>query len=289
MRPIPIDVLRAFVTVVESHGFTRAAEELGRSQPAVSLQVKRLEELIEAPVFEKSSRLELTRFGKICLKFGRRILDVHDELHAAISRELSGGDALRLGIPSEFAPSLMPSLAGFSLRDAQHVNLEFTCDSSEVLLEGLRNRQLDVAVAVTGEGGAEDAIRQWRMPMNWISAPGYVVRPDEPLPLITMPEGSLYHEVAAAALHRAGRRFEVVCKTANMEALRTAVDSGFGVSAFVRGLAPKSAQVFSSSEIAALPDVTLGLFARNDTASWTGPLVDSMIGWLDALPSVGPF
>ena len=60
MRGIPIDILRAFVAVVEARGFTRAAEELGRTQPTISLQVKRLEELVEAPLFKKGGHFELS-------------------------------------------------------------------------------------------------------------------------------------------------------------------------------------------------------------------------------------
>ncbi|MBV9287876.1 MAG: LysR family transcriptional regulator [Hyphomicrobiales bacterium] len=70
MRSIPIDVLRAFVAVVETRGFTRAAEDLGRSQPTISLQVKRLEELMEAPLFEKAQRFELTGVGSVCFDYG---------------------------------------------------------------------------------------------------------------------------------------------------------------------------------------------------------------------------
>ncbi len=186
-------------------------------------------------------------------------------------------------MPSEFAPLLVPSLAAFSQRDGKGVNFEFTCEMSETLLERLRNNQLDVAVAMTAEGGADDALASWRMPMSWVSAPGYRLPSHGPVHLITTPEGSLYHSVASAALQRAGRPFEIVCKSANFDVLRSAVDSGYGVSAFVTGLAPKSAQVVPSTLIAALPDVTLGLFARESAASASArPLVESMIDLLSA-------
>ena len=120
---------------------------------------------------------------------------------------------------------------------------------------------------MTEDGGAADAVARWRMPMSWISAPGYRVPGHGPIQLITTPEGSLYHQIAAAALHRAGRKFEIVCKSANFDVLRTAVDSGYGVAPFVAGLAPKSAQIVPASQLAGLPDVTLGLFARESAAS----------------------
>ena len=280
-------MLRAFITVIDARGFTRAAEELGRSQPAVSLQLKRLEELLETPVFDRSSRLNLTRAGAICEKYGRKIIALHDEMVDSVLRERGGSEAIRLGIPSELAPILAPSLAFFSQRENGGANVEFICETSEALLDRLRSRQLDVAVAVTGEGGADDAVKRWRMPMSWISGPQYRLPASGPLPLITTPEGSLYYDLAAAALQRAGRKYEIVCKTANIEMLKAAVDSGLGVSAFMRGLAPKGAQVLEAAEIAGLPDVTLGLYAHADSATPARPLMARMIDWLNALPAVG--
>jgi DNA-binding transcriptional LysR family regulator len=278
MRAIPIDALRAFVAVVDSRGFTRAAEDLGRTQPTVSLQVKRLEELIEAPLFEKASRLILTRSGEICLDYGRKILAQHDEMLDFVGRQRSSGDPIRLGMPSEFAALLVPNLANLAPRDGRRPGIDFTCEMSETLLERLRANQLDVALALTPDGGAEDAVAQWRLPMGWISAPGYQAPKDGPLPLITTPERSLYHQIAASALHRAGRKFEIVCKSSNFDVLKSAVDSGFGVSAIATGFAPKSAQLVPPGEIVALPDVTLGLFARVGGASPPSrPLVDHMI------------
>ena len=288
MRAIPIDVIRAFVAVVDSRGFTRAAEDLGRTQPTVSLQVKRLEELVDAPLFEKSSRLTLTRIGEICLGHGRKLLAQHDEMLDSLGRQRRGGEAIRLGMPGEFAPLLVPNLANLAARDREGLNFEFTCEMSETLLERLGANQLDVALAMTPQSGARDAVSQWPMAMSWISAPGYRLPTEGPIPLITTPEGSLYHQVAATALHRAGRSFEIVCKSANFDVLKSAVDSGYGVSAIARALAPASAKVVPPSQISGLPDVALGLFARSgETSKPSRPLVDRMIDFLSASPALG--
>src|SRR5664279_2024306 len=110
MRSIPIDVLRAFAAVVEARGFTRAAEELGRSQPTVSLQVKRLEELVEAPLFEKSARFELTPVGAVCFDYGKRLLRLHDDMLDETQRRRSPDSVLRVGAPGAFAGPLAPGL-----------------------------------------------------------------------------------------------------------------------------------------------------------------------------------
>jgi DNA-binding transcriptional LysR family regulator len=262
MRAIPIDVLRAFIAVVDQRGFTRAAEDLGRTQPTISLQVKRLEELIEAPLFEKSARLTLTRFGEICLDHGRKLVARHDEMLDCLRRELEGGDAVRFGMPSEFAAFMASSLAGLSRPDGQRLNFEFVCEMSESLPERVRARQLDIALALVDEDAAAEALDKWRLPMSWIASPSFRLSPGEPLPLITSPEGSLYHRAAAAALREAGRKFEIVCRSANFDVLRGAVEAGHGVCAIPRGLATSSARELPLSQAPALPDVTLALFAR---------------------------
>ena len=109
MRGIPIDILRAFVAVVESRGFTRAAEELGRTQPTISLQVKRLEELLEAPLFKKGGRFELSSVGEVCFDYGKRLLRLHDDMLDELGRN-NPNDAMRVGMPSEFASILAPRL-----------------------------------------------------------------------------------------------------------------------------------------------------------------------------------
>src|SRR6202042_3128272 len=105
MRAIPIDALRAFVAVVDSRGFTRAAEELGRTQPTISLQVKRLEELREAPLFKKGGRFELSPVGEVCFDYGKRLLRLHDDMLEELGRN-DPNVAIRIGVPSEFVPIL---------------------------------------------------------------------------------------------------------------------------------------------------------------------------------------
>src|SRR5260370_30893393 len=96
MRNIPIDVLRAFVAVVDARGFTRAAEDLGRSQPTISLQVKRLEELVEAPLFDKAAPFELTGVGAVCFDYGRRLLPLHVDMLGETERRRTTAAALRV-------------------------------------------------------------------------------------------------------------------------------------------------------------------------------------------------
>jgi len=275
MRALPIDVVRALVAIVDCRGFTRAAERLGRTQPTISLQIKRLEELIGGPAFDNTSRLILSARGRVVVEHGRKLVAAHDELAEALRRAQSAGAAVRLGMPNEFVPMLAPSLVGLASADGQALAFEVTCDQSETLIDRVRARELDVALAMTARE-AYDSVAHWTMPLSWIAAPGAKFDGEGPIRLVTPPEGTLFYNIAADALAAAGRPFEIVCKSGNPEVLRSAVDAGYGVSLAPVSLAPKGARRVPEAALAPLPDVTLGLYAREGEAA-DGPLLSRMI------------
>ena len=201
MRGIPIDILRAFVAVVESRGFTRAAEELGRTQPTISLQVKRLEELLEAPLFKKGGRFELSSVGEICFDYGKRLLRLHDDMLDELGRN-SLNDAMRVGMPSEFAPILAPRLDALRADAEDPTTFEVIVDSSQALSAAFRQNALDVAFVV-GTGESEPhRIEQWRGQLRWFGQTLNDEQDDRPLAVVLPPQGSPFHE---AAIERAAR------------------------------------------------------------------------------------
>src|SRR5579875_1839028 len=114
MRALPVEVVRARIAIVDFRGFTRAAERLGRSQPTISLQIRRLEELIGAEMFESVARLTLSPQGRVAVDYGRKLVAAHDELLEALTRAQPGAERVRLGLPGEFAARLAPTLAGIA-------------------------------------------------------------------------------------------------------------------------------------------------------------------------------
>jgi DNA-binding transcriptional LysR family regulator len=281
MRALPVDVVRALVAIVDCRGFTRAAESLGRTQPTISLQIRRLEELIGAPVFDNTARLSLSPQGRTVLDFGRRLVAAHDELIDALKRQELGDEAVRLGLPSEFAAALAPSLLDLASGRGDSFVFEVTCDQSEALIERVRAHQLDLALAMTREAG-DGCVASWALSLSWCAAPHLALPPDAPVRLVTPPEGSLFHRIAVEALTRAGRRYEIVCKSGNSDMLRSAVDAGYGVAMTPTALAPKGARLVSQALLAPLPEIHLGLYGR---ASAGEPLVAHLIDLLQASPA----
>ena len=262
MRGIPIDILRAFVAVVESRGFTRAAEELGRTQPTISLQVKRLEELVEAPLFRKGGRFELSPVGEVCLDYGKRLLRLHDDMLDELGRN-NPNDVIRIGVPSEFASILAPRLNELRADAQTPTTFEVIVDSSQALSAAFRQNALDVAFVV-GTGESEPhRIEQWRGQLRWFGGTLENESDDRPLPLVLPPQGSPLHEAATGALRAQERRFEVVCTCSDFAVLAAAVATGLGVTPMIDGLAPEGLEASSDKSLPALPEVTLLLLARS--------------------------
>ena len=280
MRGIPIDILRAFVAVVEARGFTRAAEELGRTQPTISLQVKRLEELVEAPLFKQGGRFELSAVGRVCFDYGKRLLRMHDDMLDELGRN-SANPALRIGMPSEFAAVLAPRLNELRPDLQGATTFEVIIDSSQALSSAFRQNALDVAFIV-GSGESEPSrIEQWRGQLRWFGRAPEDRPDDRPLPLVLPPQGWPFHEAAVSALRAQERRFEIVCTCSNFAVLAAAVGAGLGVMPMIDGLAPDGLEACSDKRLPSLPEVTLLLLARSQALAlasrrWVENVVEAL-------------
>jgi len=135
MINIPTELLRTFVKTVDTGSFTRAAEAVGRTQSAVSLQIRRLEDLLDAQLFVRGShRVRLTEQGTMLLEYGRRMLALNDEAVGSLFRPKVAG-SVRLGAPHEYTASLLPVILGKFAQSHPKVMLEVTCDLSKNLLK----------------------------------------------------------------------------------------------------------------------------------------------------------
>ncbi len=281
MRGIPIDILRAFVAVVESRGFTRAAEELGRTQPTISLQVKRLEELVEAPLFKKGGRFELSGVGEVCFDYGKRLLRLHDDMLDEVGGRNNPNGVLRIGIPGELASILAPRLDQLRADAHTRAAFEVVVESSQALSAAFRQNALDVAFVIGGGGGEPHRIEQWRGQLSWFGGTFDGHAGDRPLPLVVAPQGSPIHEAATGALRAQGRKFDIVCTSSDFAVLAAAAAAGLGVMPMIEGLAPQGLRPCRDKNLPLLPEVSLLLLARSRTLAlasrrWAAGMVEAL-------------
>lgn len=267
MRNIPTDLLRAFITVVDLKGYTRAGERLGRSQPAISLQLKRLQELLGVKLFEREGGdARLTEHGELVANHARRMLAINDELVLKLAKKGALG-RIRIGIPNDYADHFLPRLLPRLDAEQEGLSFEVTCDLSGKLLTSLRAEALDIVVAMTPDGPAEGAYMTWREALTWVGCSDLDLRGSEKLVrLVAYPEGCLYRRAMLAALQREGRAFDIVYTSQSLTSLEAAVTTGFGITALARRIV-KPDLIIAGQEhrLPSLSDVMVGIYIREGT------------------------
>ena len=230
---LDLDLLRCFVTVAERGGFTSSGAALGLTQSAVSLKVKRLEDLIGRRVFERTSRsVALTRDGEALLGYARRILALNDEaVRRMVAPAVSG--RLRLGVADHFVPrTLAPLLARFA-RVYPEVRLEVEVGRSHELRAEQEAGRLDLVLGKRRDGETEGR-PIFTEAVVWAAAPDFAAPEGRPLPLALLPPGCMFRDRALAALGRANLAHEVVFVSASLLGVAAAAQAGLGMTVLGR-------------------------------------------------------
>ena len=281
MRHVDLDLLRAFQAVVETGSFASAAEQLGCTQPAVSLQVKRLENMFGQALVERARPARATEPGQTVLGYARRMLRLNDEL---LRRFDSGreGIMLRVGIPNDFSVAMLPvALSRFSAAEPD-VILDLQSDLSTSLLDGLRAGQYDLVVAMTADRVSDLAVKLWNERLVWVASPQLKPSADRPLPLICYPEGCVYRGRMLKRLAEEGMNWRIAMTSPSFTSIIAAVESGLGASVFAESTAPAELVVERRKPWPDLGTVSVGLYRHPDSAIGAGQrLADSLLESLE--------
>lgn len=240
------ELLKTFVTVAGQRSFTRAALQLHRTQSAVSMQVKRLEETLGSPLFARTtSQVALTPAGEVLLGYAQRILALNDEALGRMRQQQSEGQ-VRLGVMDDYGSSVVPALlSGFGQRYPRiHVSMEtgLTAKMSERLGEDF---DLVIAMHPKGQGGGELLRHEQAV---WAAAPDHVPDEANPLPVALYPAGCLFREWAMAALDKAHRPWRLAFVSHSSAAVEAVVARGLAVSVFKAGTFPKGLRALSKDD-----------------------------------------
>ena len=239
MQNIPTDLLRTFLAVLDLKGFTRAGERLGRSQPAISLQIKRLQDLVGVPLFDRmAGQSGVTDYGRMVEAYARRMLALNDELVDKIASRSRRG-RIRIGIPREFADELPQKLLSDSLVREADLNFDVQCATNTTLQEGLQDGAFDLIFTVSQEQPAEGLVSGWSEPLRWVGDAALIKTNGTPLRLVALYPDCPCRETVEASLTAAARPFEVVYSTQTYAGVDTAVRTSFGLTALPERIARK--------------------------------------------------
>ena len=280
---LDMDVLRTFVTGFELGSFARAADRLGRSQSAVSTQLRKLEDQVGQPLVQKSGRgLALTTAGESLLSYAKRLLELNDEAVASVRGAEVEGWA-RLGLPQDFAESWLPPVLSRFAQAHPRVRVEVQVDRSLPLTEKIVKGELDVGLVWGSDVKAPHAERIVDVPMAWIGRPdwpGLKALGAEPLPLAVFGPPCVFRSAAIDALDNAGVPWRLVFTTPSLSGLWAAAEGGLGITARTTVGMPKTLTVLNASALGlpALPKVPLTLLrSEAEPAASVARLKDILI------------
>jgi DNA-binding transcriptional LysR family regulator len=261
-RNIPIDLLRTAVAIAETGSYTKAARELGLSQPAVSLQVKRLQKLFVGEIFDVSSgRPQLTAYGEAIVDNGRRILGINDELLSLANVKPSGANQIVIGLHNSIAPQQLFRVFK-SVSSNQRREIVFRNLSSHSLLKGLEGGYIDIALLIDPIRAAPVAVLEWWEPIHWVKGPGHRVDLSMPLSLVSFP-GGLSDRIAIGALKRVGLRYRITFVSTQISSRLAAVRAGMGLMVLAQRATTEDVVVADEADLPELPRVRCGIYLRH--------------------------
>lgn len=226
---LPTNLLRSFVAIVDTGSMLSASEKVFVTQSALSLQIKRLEDLLQQPLFNRDGRrLTLTPSGDLMLDYARRVLLLHDEAVRAVAAGQFAGPA-RIGMVQDFAETLLTGLLGQFVELHPEAQIYSRIAGTAELIEMLERHQLDI---VLGFAGNTDPHAIAHAPMNWYGRRELASQAVIPIAVLETP--CRFREAAIRALDDAGRPWRITVETPNLTTLRAAVEAGLGLTCRTR-------------------------------------------------------
>jgi DNA-binding transcriptional LysR family regulator len=281
---LDVDQLRTFIAISETGSFTKAAEVVNKTQSAVSMQMKRLEERLERPIFSRDGRAsKLTEDGQRLLDYARRIVKLNVETLAAFSdAELSG--RVRMGVPDDYADRYLPEIMARFSRGYPAVELSVICEPSVDLLERIDANEIDLAIITNCESKrASETFRRERL--LWVTSNRHSTHLEERMPLALGRPSCTWRRVAIERLEAVGRPFRVLYSSSSAGAVAAAVLAGLAVSVLPEsGLRPGMRVLSASDGFPDLPSCRIGLVRNaHESSALADALAEHIISSLDNL------
>lgn len=254
--PLDLDQLATFVAIADSGSFTRAAEQVHRTQSAVSMQMRRLEERIGKALFEKDGRTNrLTEEGERLLLYARRLLRLNRETLAAFDDDSLEGN-VRIGMPDDYAERFLPEIMARFSRSNPRVELSVLCEPTADLVNYIRQDTIDLALVTDRDNS--DIVR--REPLLWVGSNNHATHAREVLPMAFGRPTCNWRRVACDALKEVNRDYRVLFTSFSATAISAAVLSGVAVSVLPECALRAGMRVLGERDgFPPLPDCRIGL------------------------------
>ncbi len=233
--PLDLDQLQTFCAIADCGSFTEAARRVHKTQSAVSMQIKRLEERLDQALFLREGRsISVTPEGHKLYAQARRMLRINAEIIDLFADDDLAGN-IRFGVPDDYADRLLPVILSQFQRTHPKIAVDVKCMASEELLDGMRSGNFDLIVFT--QGTLHEFGELFRTEgMFWVGCKNGTAVSTDPLPLAVGPASCCWSADAMEALNRTGREYRIAYTSSNATAISSAVLSDLAV-----GILPQSA------------------------------------------------
>jgi DNA-binding transcriptional LysR family regulator len=230
------DLLRAFVAVAELRSFTRAAAMLNRTQSAVSMQIRRLEDRLGVELFHRTkANVDLSTAGESLLGYARRILTLNEEAIGKLAeRKIEG--VVRLGVMDDYGACIVPSLLASFLAFYPRIHIEMETGLTSSMPAKL-GQAYDLVIAMHPKGSREGEFL-CREQAVWATSASVAVEQQEPLPVALYPQGCLFRKWAIEALDAARRPWRLAFVSHSLAAVEAIAAQGLAVTVVKTGTFP---------------------------------------------------
>jgi DNA-binding transcriptional LysR family regulator len=248
---LDFELLRTFIAVVDNGTLTRAANQIHRSQSAISMQVKRLESQLGQILFLRSGRgLQLTHEGKSLVSYARRLLNLHDQALFDLTTN-DDTQQLRIGCPDDYSVKLLPALLTLLRQKNPSIHLSIFTENSGRLRQAMDNNEIDLAIMTRLPDSNEGALIYVDQGV-WVTK--NVSSLDlQPLPLVLFEPNCKFHSSVIDGLEKNEINYDLVCEASHISLLAELVDRGIGVSVMPKNSVPKGLIAVERTDLPELP------------------------------------
>ena len=236
MRNLDITTLRSLVAVADQGGVTRAASALNLTQSAVSMQIKRLEDMLDLKLMDRANRrVSLTASGEQLVGYARRMLDLNDEVVGRLTEETYEGE-LVLGVPHDIVYPVVPRVLKSLNAAFPRVNVQLRSSSTVRLREALGKGEVDI-ILTTEQGVGEGGETLTEMALRWTGAPDGVAWKRRPLRLAFC-TCCIFRPIVLRKLDEAGIDWEMAVESEDDRAVEAVVSADLAIGALLENSLP---------------------------------------------------
>jgi len=260
VHALELTLLSTFIAIVETGSFGRAAERLGRSQSAVSMQMRRLEERLDRRLLARNAHsVSLTEDGHRLFPYAKSIVEMSEEARTLMSGPRLSGE-LKMGMPEWFTATRLQAILSRFMRAHPDVHLKIRADASSQLRPAVREGELDLALAIVGpQDDLTCAIYSERL--LWVVGRDHAPRIGEEMPLALFDPPCPYRAIATQELERFGWEWKETFTSSSVSTVRNAVEAGVGISVFPESAVMDSLRLLDENEgFPVLPKTHLAIY-----------------------------